>query len=97
MSRRLREQGRRVATLTIPLSDVDRAVIDEEANGFVRVHHDRGKLLGCTIVARHAGEMIGQAAYIITHGGSLADCVCNDSSLPDARGSAQERLATLIG
>ena len=67
------EQGRRVATLTIPLSDVDRALIDEEANGFVRVHHDRGKLLGCTIVARHAGEMIGEAAYIITHGGSLAD------------------------
>jgi len=68
-----REQGRDVKTITVELSDVDRAVLDEEAEGFVRVHHERGKLLGCTIVAAHAGEMIGEAAFAITHGRSLGD------------------------
>lgn len=61
----------RLATITIPLSDVDRAVVDDETDGFVRVHHERGRLRGCTIVARHAGEMIGEATYVIAHGGTL--------------------------
>lgn len=61
----------RLATITIPLSDVDRAVVDDETDGFVRVHHERGRLRGCTIVARHAGEMIGEATYAIAHGGTL--------------------------
>ncbi len=67
-----RSSGRRVETITIPLSDVDRAVVDEERDGFVRVHHERGRLLGCTVVASRAGEMIGLAAHALTHGASLA-------------------------
>jgi pyruvate/2-oxoglutarate dehydrogenase complex dihydrolipoamide dehydrogenase (E3) component len=66
-----REQGRKVETITIDLADVDRAVVDEETEGFVRVHHERGRLLGCTIVAPHAGDLIGEAAYALTHGGTL--------------------------
>lgn len=62
----------RLQTLTIELSDVDRAVVDDETDGFVRVHHERGRLRGCTIVAPHAGEMIGEAVYAVTHGGHLA-------------------------
>lgn len=68
-----RGEGRRVETITIPLSDVDRAVVDDERDGFVRVHHERGRLLGCTIVASHAGEIIGEAGYALTHRGTLAD------------------------
>ena len=64
--------GGALRTITIDLSDVDRAVVDDETDGFVRVHHERGALRGCTIVARHAGEMIGEAAYAIGHGGTLA-------------------------
>ena len=60
-------------TITIPLTEVDRAVVDEERDGFVRVHHDRGRLLGCTVVASRAGEMIGVATHALTHGASLAD------------------------
>lgn len=62
-----------VLTISVPLSDVDRAVLDDEAQGFVRVHHDRGRLLGCTIVAAHAGEMIGQASNAIARGATLND------------------------
>ena len=29
-----------VQTISVPLSDVDRAVLDDETEGFVRVHHD---------------------------------------------------------
>ena len=62
----------RLATITIPLADIDRAVVDDETDGFIEVHHERGRLRGCTIVAPHAGEMIGEAAYALTHGGTLA-------------------------
>jgi pyruvate/2-oxoglutarate dehydrogenase complex dihydrolipoamide dehydrogenase (E3) component len=67
------QAGRRVTTITIPLADVDRAVVDEERDGFVRIHHERGRLLGCTVVASRAGEMIGVAAHALTHGASLGD------------------------
>jgi pyruvate/2-oxoglutarate dehydrogenase complex dihydrolipoamide dehydrogenase (E3) component len=61
----------RLQTITVPLSEVDRAVVDDEMDGFVRVHHEHGRLRGCTIVARHAGEMMGEAVYAMTHGGTL--------------------------
>ena len=66
-----REAGRAVETITVELKDVDRAVLDDDTEGFVRVHHDKGRLLGCTIVSAHAGEMIGEASYALTHGGKL--------------------------
>jgi pyruvate/2-oxoglutarate dehydrogenase complex dihydrolipoamide dehydrogenase (E3) component/uncharacterized membrane protein YdjX (TVP38/TMEM64 family) len=57
-----RAAGYEVATITQLLSDVDRAILDGETEGFARVHYDSktGKILGGTIVARHAGEMLGE-------------------------------------
>ncbi len=57
-----RVAGFAVATITQPLHDVDRAILDGEDDGFARVHYDKktAKILGGTIVARHAGEMIGE-------------------------------------
>jgi pyruvate/2-oxoglutarate dehydrogenase complex dihydrolipoamide dehydrogenase (E3) component len=51
-----------VATITESLDHVDRAILDGEEEGFARVHYNKktGKILGGTIVARHAGEMIGE-------------------------------------
>jgi pyruvate/2-oxoglutarate dehydrogenase complex dihydrolipoamide dehydrogenase (E3) component len=51
-----------VDTFTIPMSDVDRAVADGETKGMVRIHVGKGgdRILGATIVARHAGEMISE-------------------------------------
>ena len=64
------EQGIAVTTLTVPLAAVDRAVLDGEAAGFARVHLKKGtdKILGATIVARHAGEMINEYSLAITSG-----------------------------
>lgn len=58
-----------VTTLTIPMKDVDRAHIDGEHEGFARAHVDRkGRILGVTIVARHAGEMIASPTLAMTAG-----------------------------
>ena len=60
-------------TVTVQLSDVDRAVIDAEPDGFLRIHHRQGRILAATLVAPHAGELIGQVASLMRRGGSLAD------------------------
>jgi len=56
------EKGIEVETYVRPLNDVDRAVCDGEEEGFVKVHVRKGtdRILGATIVARHAGEMISE-------------------------------------
>ena len=66
--------GDTVTTLTVPLSTVDRAVLEDEAEGFARVHVDRrsGKILGATMVASHAGEMIGEITVAMRAGVGLS-------------------------
>jgi pyruvate/2-oxoglutarate dehydrogenase complex dihydrolipoamide dehydrogenase (E3) component len=68
------QKGFAVATITQSFDDVDRAVLDGETEGLARVHYDlkTGKILGGTIVARHAGEMIGQLTQAITTGLKLS-------------------------
>jgi pyruvate/2-oxoglutarate dehydrogenase complex dihydrolipoamide dehydrogenase (E3) component/uncharacterized membrane protein YdjX (TVP38/TMEM64 family) len=55
-------QGVQVQAFVKPLSEVDRAMVDGETEGFVKVLVKPGtdKILGATIVARHAGEMISE-------------------------------------
>jgi pyruvate/2-oxoglutarate dehydrogenase complex dihydrolipoamide dehydrogenase (E3) component len=57
-----REQGIPVDTYTVPMAEVDRAILEGEEEGMVRIHVHQGtdRILGATIVARHAGEMIGE-------------------------------------
>ena len=68
-----RERGLDLTTLTVPLKEVDRAVLDGDENGFARVHAEKrsGRILGATLVARHAGEMISEIALAITAGVGL--------------------------
>ncbi|MEX0805420.1 MAG: hypothetical protein WD688_19195 [Candidatus Binatia bacterium] len=56
-----------VATITESLNHVDRAILDGEDEGFARVHYDKktGRILGGTVVARHAGEMISELTLAI--------------------------------
>jgi pyruvate/2-oxoglutarate dehydrogenase complex dihydrolipoamide dehydrogenase (E3) component len=62
-----RAAGYDVATITEQFSDVDRAILDGEQAGLARVHYHKknGKILGGTIVARHAGEMISELTLAI--------------------------------
>ncbi len=59
--------------ITIPLASVDRAVVDEMTDGFVRLHHRNGRIVGATVVASGAGELVSVIALAMRHGGSLAD------------------------
>ena len=63
-----RAAGFDVTTLAQRLSDIDRARLDGETQGFAQVHYDKktARILGGTIVARHAGEMIGELTLAIT-------------------------------
>jgi pyruvate/2-oxoglutarate dehydrogenase complex dihydrolipoamide dehydrogenase (E3) component len=56
------DRGIPVDTYTIAMGDVDRALADGEEEGMVRIHVRKGSdaILGATIVARHAGEMISE-------------------------------------
>lgn len=64
------ERGIEVDTFIRPLSEVDRAIIDGEEEGFVKIHVKRGtdRVLGAIVVARHAGEMIGEISLAIANG-----------------------------
>lgn len=57
-----RQKGIAVDTFIRQFEEVDRAVADGEEEGFVKIHVRKGtdKILGATIVARHAGEMISE-------------------------------------
>ncbi|MEE9124419.1 MAG: mercuric reductase [candidate division NC10 bacterium] len=56
------KKGIPIETFVRPLRDVDRAIADGEEEGFVKIHVKKGtdQILGATIVARHAGEMISE-------------------------------------
>lgn len=49
---------------------VDRAILEGETEGLVKIHVRKGTdtILGATIVAAHAGEMIGEITLALTQG-----------------------------
>jgi pyruvate/2-oxoglutarate dehydrogenase complex dihydrolipoamide dehydrogenase (E3) component len=69
-----------IKTFTIPMHQVARAVADGEERGFVKIHVREGsdRILGATIVARHAGEMINEITLAMVSGiglGKLAQVI----------------------
>jgi pyruvate/2-oxoglutarate dehydrogenase complex dihydrolipoamide dehydrogenase (E3) component len=68
--RQARERNIPVKTFTIPMHDVDRAITDDEETGFVKIHvkERTDRILGATIVARHAGEMINELTLAMVAG-----------------------------
>jgi pyruvate/2-oxoglutarate dehydrogenase complex dihydrolipoamide dehydrogenase (E3) component len=67
-------RGIRVRTLVQDLADVDRAILDGAERGFVKIHVREGgdRIVGATIVARHAGEMLPELTLAVAHGLGLA-------------------------
>lgn len=66
-----KEKGLEVETYTYKLDEVDRAILDGEDEGFARIHIQKGtdKIVGATIVAAHAGEMISEFSVAMKAGG----------------------------
>ena len=63
------EQGIPVDTFTRNLDEVDRAILDGHTAGLARVHVRKGtdQILGATIVAANAGDMISEITLAMTH------------------------------
>ncbi len=62
-------KGIAVDTFTQDLADVDRSILEGETHGMVRVHVAKGtdRIVGATIVAGSAGDMISEITLAMTH------------------------------
>ena len=72
--------GVKIDTYTVQMQEVDRAILDGETDGFVRIHTKKGSdnILGATIVAAHAGDLINEIVLAMNEGiglGSLANAI----------------------
>ena len=65
-----KQKGIEVETYTYKLEEVDRAILDGEDEGFARIHIQKGtdKIVGATIVAAHAGDMISEFSVLMKAG-----------------------------
>ncbi len=68
-----RAKGIEVETFTQPLAEVDRAVLDGEDAGFARVHVRKGtdRIVGATVVAADAGNLISEVTVAMKAGAGL--------------------------
>ena len=68
------------STFKREFTHVDRAIVDGETDGFVKIHVAKGKdtILGATIVSSHAGDLISEISVAMQSGmglGSLASVI----------------------
>ena len=65
-----KEQNIPYEVVTYGIDDLDRAIADSEAHGFVKVLTQPGKdkILGVTIVGEHAGDLIAEFVLAMKHG-----------------------------
>jgi len=68
------ERGTEVETFVRQLGDVDRAITEGEEEGFVKILVGKGsdRILGATIVARNAGDMISEVSVAMAGGVGLS-------------------------
>jgi pyruvate/2-oxoglutarate dehydrogenase complex dihydrolipoamide dehydrogenase (E3) component len=68
-----RDQGLDVRTFFQPFSDLDRAQTDGEEEGFLKVHvkAQSDQIIGATLVARNAGEIISEITLAMNLGAGL--------------------------
>lgn len=75
-----KDQDIAIDTFTQEFADVDRAILEGDTEGFVRIHVKSGTdtIVGSTIVARNAGDMIGEVTLAMRNGvglGGVADTI----------------------
>lgn len=68
--RQAQQAGIAIRTFVQELSEVDRAILDGQTEGFVKVHlKDRtDKIIGATVVAAHAGDLISEITLAMVGG-----------------------------
>ena len=68
-----KKYGDTLAVTKVNLKEVDRAQTEAATEGFVKVMHVKGLLVGATLVGKNAGEMLPLWAFMITHKRKLRD------------------------
>jgi pyruvate/2-oxoglutarate dehydrogenase complex dihydrolipoamide dehydrogenase (E3) component len=68
--REARTRGISVKSYTVMMQDVDRAITDGQDDGFVKVYVKEGTdtIVGATIVAARASEMINEMSVVMSAG-----------------------------
>jgi pyruvate/2-oxoglutarate dehydrogenase complex dihydrolipoamide dehydrogenase (E3) component len=69
-AREAREQSIPVQGFTVMMQDIDRAITDGQDYGFVKIYVRQGtdQILGATIVATRASELINEMSVIMSAG-----------------------------
>jgi len=67
------EKGIAVDTIRVEMNSVDRAILEGDDEGFLDVYIKKGadKILGATMVSRHAGDMISEITLAMAAGAGL--------------------------
>lgn len=73
-----------VDTYEVKMSTVDRAILEGDTEGFVKVHCEKGSdtIVGATIVAKNAGDMISQISQAMNAGVGLGTIASTISPYP---------------
>ena len=63
-----KEAGYEIETYTSHFKDLDRAILESETIGFLKVHLKKGsdEILGATIVGKHAGDLLAEVTFAMT-------------------------------
>jgi pyruvate/2-oxoglutarate dehydrogenase complex dihydrolipoamide dehydrogenase (E3) component len=79
-----RATGQAIEIVTYDLADLDRAIADGEARGFVKVvlPRDSDRILGVTVVGPHAGDSISEFVLAMRHGLGLRKILGTVHSYP---------------
>jgi len=82
--REAKEKGIACEVTRYDLDDLDRAIADGEARGFVKVLTAPGKdrILGATIVGRHASELLAEMVLAMRHGLGLGKVLATIHTYP---------------
>ena len=91
-------KGIALQTQLIELKDTDRAVLDGETVGFVKIYTQEGtdQILGATIMASHAGDMISEIAVAMAGGKGAAALTDAIHPFPTQAEAVRNTAATLF-
>lgn len=69
-AKQAKQDGIAIDTYTQSMSGVDRAILEGDTEGFVRIHTKQGsdQILGATVVATNAGDLIGEITLAMKNG-----------------------------
>ncbi len=92
----LEEQADQIDTYKVEMSGVDRAILESDTDGFVKIHTKKGtdKIVAATIVAKNAGDLISQVSQAMTAGIGLGKIGSTISPYP-TQGEAIRRAGDL--